>query len=136
VKRRMGWKRKKREERKGTYMFFREVFPPRTEVAISFWHFPLTRGRPVARDGKLTHLELRVCDRAAGDARVRCPIQPAVEDVFAPAVHVILVDVVDAAVRDHDFVGSGCERGSVVLRGLSVVTGEVSSTHDVRHEAS
>jgi hypothetical protein len=102
------------EKRERAYMFFREVFPPRTEVEISLWHFPLTRGRPVARDRKLTHLELRVCDRAAGDARVRCPVEPAVEDVFAPAVHVILVDIVDTAVRDHDFVRSGCERGLLV----------------------
>jgi len=98
-------------------MFFREVFPPRTEVEISLWHFPLTRGRPVAWDSKLTHLELRVRDRAAGDARVRCPVQPAVEDVFAPAVHVVLVDVVDTAVRDHDFVRSGCERGLLICEG-------------------
>lgn len=110
----MSWKRTGRGEREKAHMFFREVFPPRTEVEISFWHFPLTRGRPIARDGELTHLELRVRDRAAGDACVRCPVEPAVEDVFAPAVHVVLVDVVDAAVRDHDFVGSGCGRGSVV----------------------
>jgi hypothetical protein len=103
-------------------MFFREVFLPRTEVEVSLWHFPLTRGRPVARDNKLPHLELRVCDRAAGDARIGCPVQPAVEDVFAPAVHVVLVDVVHTAVRDHDFVGSSCERGGL---GLLVCEGSL-----------
>ena len=92
-------------------MFFREVFPVSTEVAIGFGHlFPFTWDGPVGRDGKLAYLELRVCNRAAGDARVGRPVEPAVEDVLAPAVHVFHVDVVNAAVLDHDFVRRGCER--------------------------
>ena len=88
-------------------MFFREIFLPGTEVAISFWHLAFTRGLPVARDGELAHLEFRVRDRTTGDARVGRPVESAVEDVLAPAVLVVLVDVVDAAVLDHDFVGRG-----------------------------
>ncbi len=89
-------------------MFFREVFPVSTEVAIGFWHLlPFTWDGPVGRDGKLAYLELRVCNRAAGDARVGRPVEPAVEDVLAPAIHVVLIDIVDAAFRDHDVVGRG-----------------------------
>jgi hypothetical protein len=34
-------------------------------------------------------------------------VEPAVEDVLAPAIHVVLIYVVDAAFRDHDVVGRG-----------------------------
>src|SRR5579863_10091285 len=110
----MAGRERRKERKKGTYVFFWEVFSPGTKVAISFWHLAFTRARPVARYGELAHLEFRVRDRTTGDARVGRPVESAVEDVLAPAVHVILVDVMDAAVLDHDFVGRGCEQRSMV----------------------
>ena len=99
-------------------MFFRELFPPRTEVTIGFWCHAFARVRLIARDGELAHLEFRVRNRTTGDARVGRPVESAVEDVFAPAVHVVLVNVVNAAVLDHDFVRRGCERWSMARTGL------------------
>jgi len=101
-----------------TYVFFRELFLPRTEVTIGFWRLAFTRVRPAARDGELAHLEFRVRNRTTGDACVGRPVESAVEDVLAPAVHVVHVNVVNAAVLDHDFVGRGCERWSMARTGL------------------
>jgi hypothetical protein len=46
-------------------------------------------------------------------------MESTVENILAPAVRVVLVDVVNAAISDHDFVGRGwetrvsyCEEGS------------------------
>jgi hypothetical protein len=122
-------------------MFFREVFLPRTEVAIGFWYLAFTRARPVARDSELAHLEFRVRNRTTRDARVGRPVESAVEYVLAPAVLVILVDVVDTAVLDHDFVGRGCEwrnmagtNGFVrMLRPSMVTKRKCTSTYDVHH---
>lgn len=48
------------------------------------------------RDDKLGHLQLRVGDGAAADARVASALEALVEDVLAPPVPVGRVDVVHA----------------------------------------
>jgi hypothetical protein len=89
-------------------MFFREIFLPPTQVAVGFGHLLFTQSRPdVTRDGKLADLQLSIRDRAARDARVGRPMESTVENILTPAVRVVLVDVVNATISDHDFVGRG-----------------------------
>ena len=53
---------------------------------------------------QLADLQHSIRDCAARDAGVGRPMKSTVENILAPAVHVIPVDIVDAAISDHDFV--------------------------------
>lgn len=85
-------------------MLNRHLFLPRTEVSCLDRIALVRDAVSVSRGEKLANLELGVRDGAPGDAGVRSAIEPAVEDVLAPAVPVVFVDVVHAAVSHHEVV--------------------------------
>lgn len=127
-----GGKEKDKKKKKGTHMFLREVFLPRAPVEISFGYLDFACGRPVTRDDKLAHLQLRVRDRAAGDTCVGRPVESAEEYVLTPTVRVLLVDIVDAAVSDHDLVRRSWKWGIVVTTRALGRYWKGAKTHDVR----
>lgn len=60
--------------------------------------------RPWRGDDKLRDLRLRVGDDPAREARVRRAVHAAVEDVLAPPVEVVAVNIVHTALVDEDAV--------------------------------
>lgn len=61
------------------------------------------------REDELPDLQLRIRDDTSRETSIGRPIQTAVENVLAPAVPIVLVDVVHVPVFGHDFVWVGTE---------------------------